>query len=67
MQSEIEKWARRYLQIIKSQIHGLERIIKDEKYYIGVITYSFAIRQALLTLLLCGWLAAEYKRVVQII
>ncbi len=47
MKQEIQKRALRRLQIIKGQMEGLQKMIKDEKYCIDIITQSSAIRQAL--------------------
>ena len=47
METVAKKRALRRLQIIKGQLGGLEKMIKEEKYCIDVITQSSAIRQAL--------------------
>ncbi len=47
METMSKKRALRRLQIIKGQLGGLEKMIKEDKYCIDVITQSSAIRQAL--------------------
>ncbi len=47
MEQKTKKQALRRLQIIKGQINGLEKMIKDEKYCVDIITQSSAIKQAL--------------------
>ncbi len=47
METASKKRALRRLQIIKGQFGGLEKMIKEDKYCIDVITQSSAIRQAL--------------------
>jgi CsoR family transcriptional regulator, copper-sensing transcriptional repressor len=47
MKQEIKKKAIRRLQIIKGQIGGFEKMIREGKYCIDIITQSSAIRQAL--------------------
>lgn len=42
-----KKKALRRLQIVRGQLGGLEKMIKEEKYCIDIITQSSAIRQAL--------------------
>lgn len=47
MEIKTKKQALRRLQIIKGQLNGLEKMIKDEKYCVDIITQSSAIKQAL--------------------
>jgi len=47
MEAKTKKQALRRLQIIKGQVNGLEKMIKDEKYCVDIITQSSAIKQAL--------------------
>ncbi|MDP3948848.1 MAG: metal-sensing transcriptional repressor [bacterium] len=47
MEQKTKKQALRRLQIIKGQLSGLEKMIKDEKYCVDIITQSSAIKQAL--------------------
>ena len=47
MELKTKKQALRRLQIIKGQLNGIEKMIKDEKYCIDIITQSSAIKQAL--------------------
>lgn len=47
MEQRTKKQTLRRLQIIKGQLNGLEKMIKDEKYCVDIITQSSAIKQAL--------------------
>ncbi len=47
MEPMSKKRVLRRLQIIKGQLGGLEKMIKEDKYCIDVITQSSAIKQAL--------------------
>ncbi len=47
METAAKKRALRRLQIIKGQLCGLEKMIKENKYCIDIITQSSAIKQAL--------------------
>ncbi len=47
METVSKKRALRRLQIIKGQLGGLEKMIKEDKYCIDVITQSSAIKQAM--------------------
>ena len=46
MERKTKKQALRRLQIIKGQLNGLEKMIREEKYCVDIITQSFAIKQA---------------------
>ncbi len=50
MKKEIKKNLERRLKIIAGQIHGLEKMVAEEKYCIDIITQSSAIRNALLSI-----------------
>lgn len=47
MEIKTKKQALRRLQIIKGQLNGLEKMIREEKYCVDIITQSSAIKQAL--------------------
>ncbi len=47
MEAIAKKRALRRLKIIKGQLGGLEKMIKEDKYCIDIITQSSAIKQAL--------------------
>ncbi len=47
METVLKKKALRRLQIVKGQLAGLEKMIREDKYCIDVITQSSAIKQAL--------------------
>ncbi len=47
METNAKKQSLRRLQIIKGQLNGLEKMIKEDKYCIDIITQSSAVRQAL--------------------
>ncbi|PIZ76050.1 hypothetical protein COY05_02615 [Candidatus Peregrinibacteria bacterium CG_4_10_14_0_2_um_filter_38_24] len=47
MKKDIKSKAERRLKIIEGQIRGLQRMVKEEKYCIDIITQSLAVKQAL--------------------
>lgn len=47
METAAKKRALRRLQIIKGQLGGFEKMIRENKYCIDIITQSSAIKQAL--------------------
>ena len=47
MEIGVKKTAMRRLKILEGQVRGLQKMIKQEKYCIDIITQSLAIKQAL--------------------
>ena len=47
METDVQKQALRRLAIIKGQIEGLEKMIRDNKYCVDVLTQVSAVHEAL--------------------
>lgn len=47
MQKDIKKSVERRLKIIEGQVRGLQTMVAQEKYCVGIIEQSLAVKQAL--------------------
>ncbi len=47
MKKDVQKRVGRRLQIIEGQIRGLQRMVKEDKYCVDIITQSLAVKEAL--------------------